>query len=115
MFRQVGFYALVKTGKAFKKVFETPLFPACGMVDNNGDIHNSYKIIIDQMSCDTPMFYKCPYNGSYEFLNFSVRGDGGFGIYPSGTYNIGILYGTTRAKVDLARMSTVIGFKLKKN
>ena len=115
MTQQTGFFVYVKSGKSFKKVFETPLFSSCGVVNNNGDIHNSYKLIMDQLSSNTPMFYKCPYNGNYEFLNFSVRGDGGFAIYPAGTYNIGVSFATTRAKVDLARMSTVIGFKLKKN
>ena len=113
--QQSGFFVNVKSGKSYKKIFETPLFSSCGIVDNNGEMHASFKIIMDQLKCSTPLFYKCPYNGKYEFLNFSVKGDGGFAIYPAGTYNIGISFASNKNKVDLARISNVIGFKLKKN
>ena len=115
MIRQSGFFAFVKSGKTYKRVFETPLFSSCGFVDNNGEIHNSYKLIVDQMSCDTPLFHKSPNNGNIAFLNVSVRGDGCFAFYPAIAYNIGASFSSNKNKVNLARVSTVIGFQLGKN
>ena len=82
----------------------------------DGDsVHPSFQVFIDQMSADTPIFRKCPYSGRIEFLNFSVKGDGPFAIYPAGMYKIGITMSRKKNKVDLIVLTAVYSFRMEKS
>lgn len=65
-----------------------------------------------QMSADTPIFHKCPVNGRVELLNFSIRGDGAFLIYPSGTYQMSATISRKKNQVDLLTLTGQFTFKM---
>ena len=93
---------------------QTPGFDICTAMQGD-KVNPTLKMLIDQMSADTPIFRKCPYNGTVEIRNFAIKGDGAFGIYPAGVYQISVTLSRKKNKVDLAIVTSVISYKMNRN
>lgn len=46
--------------------------------------------LMEQITSDSVIFHKCPYNGSVEAKNLDFKEDGFFSIYPVGVYESSI-------------------------
>ena len=110
----MGFILYVKSVKGYKKIFQTPGFDICTIM-SGGEINPSLKSFIDQMSADKPLFRECPYEGRIEILNLAMKGEGAFGIYPQGMYQISVTFSRKKNKVDLAMITAIFAYKMGKS
>lgn len=102
---------MVNTGTTLRKVFQTPKFDVCSHMDES-NVSTALSIFMDQMTSDKPIFHKCPYEGKVELINFDMRGDKSFGIYPAGTYRVLASFSRQKAKVDLFTLAFNITYKM---